>query len=96
MPMINEAVFTLMEGVGTAEAIDAVMKLGLNHPMGPLTLADVIGLDVCLAIMTVLHDGLAIRNIGRARCSAGWSRPGNWAARAAEVLRIRGVAACPP
>jgi 3-hydroxybutyryl-CoA dehydrogenase len=58
MPMINEAVFVLMEGVGTAEAIDTVMKLGMNHPMGPLTLADFIGLDVCLAIMNVLHDGL--------------------------------------
>jgi 3-hydroxybutyryl-CoA dehydrogenase len=58
MPMINEAIFALMEGVGTAEAIDGVMKLGMNHPMGPLTLADFIGLDVCLAIMTVLHDGL--------------------------------------
>jgi 3-hydroxybutyryl-CoA dehydrogenase len=58
MPMINEAVFALMEGVGTAEAIDSVMKLGMNHPMGPLTLADFIGLDVCLAILEVLHDGL--------------------------------------
>jgi 3-hydroxybutyryl-CoA dehydrogenase len=58
MPMINEAVFAVMEGVGTPEAIDSVMKLGMNHPMGPLTLADFIGLDVCLAIMTVLHDGL--------------------------------------
>jgi 3-hydroxybutyryl-CoA dehydrogenase len=58
MPMINEAIFAVMEGVGTAEAIDAVMKLGMNHPMGPLTLADFIGLDVCLAIMNVLHDGL--------------------------------------
>ena len=58
MPMINEAVYALMEGVGTAEAIDSVMKLGMNHPMGPLTLADFIGLDVCLAIMNVLHDGL--------------------------------------
>jgi len=58
MPMINEAIFALMEGVGTAEAIDSVMKLGMNHPMGPLTLADFIGLDVCLAIMNVLHDGL--------------------------------------
>jgi 3-hydroxybutyryl-CoA dehydrogenase len=58
MPMINEAVFALMEGVGTAEAIDTVMKLGMNHPMGPLTLADFIGLDVCLAILDVLHDGL--------------------------------------
>jgi 3-hydroxybutyryl-CoA dehydrogenase len=58
MPMINEAIFAVMEGVGTPEAIDAVMKLGMNHPMGPLTLADFIGLDVCLAIMNVLHDGL--------------------------------------
>jgi 3-hydroxybutyryl-CoA dehydrogenase len=58
MPMINEAIYALMEGVGTAEAIDTVMKLGMNHPMGPLTLADFIGLDVCLAILTVLHDGL--------------------------------------
>jgi len=58
MPMINEAIYALMEGVGTPEAIDTVMKLGMNHPMGPLTLADFIGLDVCLAIMNVLHDGL--------------------------------------
>lgn len=57
MPMINEAIFALMEGVGTVEAIDTVMKLGMNHPMGPLALADFIGLDVCLAILTVLHDG---------------------------------------
>jgi len=58
MPMINEAVFAVMEGVGTPEAIDQVMKLGMNHPMGPLTLADLIGLDVCLAILEVLHSGL--------------------------------------
>jgi 3-hydroxybutyryl-CoA dehydrogenase len=58
MPMINEAVYALMEGVGTRESIDGVMKLGMNHPMGPLTLADFIGLDVCLAILDVLHDGL--------------------------------------
>ena len=58
MPMINEAIYAVMEGVGTPQAIDAVMKLGMNHPMGPLTLADFIGLDVCLAILTVLHDGL--------------------------------------
>ncbi|HYE49733.1 MAG TPA: 3-hydroxyacyl-CoA dehydrogenase NAD-binding domain-containing protein, partial [Azospirillaceae bacterium] len=57
MPMINEAVYCLMEGVGTAEAIDTVMKLGMNHPMGPLALADLIGLDTCLAILQVLHDG---------------------------------------
>ena len=58
MPMINEAIYCLMEGVGTAEAIDTVMKLGMNHPMGPLALADLIGLDTCLAILEVLHDGL--------------------------------------
>ena len=57
MPMINEAVYALMEGVGTAEAIDTVMKLGMNHPMGPLTLADLIGLDICLNIMEVLYEG---------------------------------------
>jgi len=57
MPMINEAVFALYEGVATRESIDGIMKLGMNHPMGPLTLADFIGLDVCLAIMNVLHDG---------------------------------------
>ncbi len=58
MPMINEAVYTLYEGVGTPEDIDQIMKLGMNHPMGPLTLADLIGLDTCLAVMRVLHDGL--------------------------------------
>jgi len=58
LPMINEAVYCLMEGVGTAEAIDQVMTLGMNHPLGPLALADLIGLDTCLAILEVLHDGL--------------------------------------
>ena len=58
MPMINEAVYCLMEGVATKESIDTVMKLGMNHPMGPLALADLIGLDTCLAIMEVLHEGL--------------------------------------
>ena len=57
MPMINEAIYALFEGVGTPEAIDTVMKLGMNHPMGPLTLADLIGLDTCLAIMEVLYRG---------------------------------------
>lgn len=57
MPMINEAIFAVYEGVGTAGAIDEIMKLGMNHPMGPLQLADFIGLDVCLAIMNVLYDG---------------------------------------
>ncbi len=59
MPMINEAVYSLYEGVGTVEAIDTAMRLGANHPMGPLTLADFIGLDTCLAVMQVLHEGLA-------------------------------------
>ena len=59
LPMINEAIYTLYEGVGSVEAIDTAMKLGANHPMGPLELADFIGLDTCLAIMQVLHDGLA-------------------------------------
>lgn len=58
MPMINEAVYALFEGVGAAEDIDQIMKLGMNHPMGPLALADLIGLDTCLAIMEVLHEGL--------------------------------------
>lgn len=58
LPMLNEAFYAVMEGVGTPEAIDAVMKGGMNHPMGPLTLADFIGLDVCLAILNVLHEGL--------------------------------------
>ncbi len=58
MPMINEAIFALHEGVATPESIDEIMKLGMNHPMGPLTLADFIGLDVCLAILNVMHEGL--------------------------------------
>jgi 3-hydroxybutyryl-CoA dehydrogenase len=59
MPMINEAIFALYEGVASRESIDGIIKLGMNHPMGPLALADFIGLDVCLAIMNVLHDGFA-------------------------------------
>ncbi len=59
LPMINEAIYTLYEGVGSVEAIDTAMKLGANHPMGPLQLADFIGLDVCLSVMQVLHEGLA-------------------------------------
>jgi 3-hydroxybutyryl-CoA dehydrogenase len=58
LPMLNEAMYCVMEGVATPEAVDSVMKLGMNHPMGPLTLADFIGLDVCLSIMEVLHNGL--------------------------------------
>jgi 3-hydroxybutyryl-CoA dehydrogenase len=59
LPMINEAVYTLYEGVGSVKSIDNAMKLGANHPMGPLELADFIGLDTCLSIMQVLHEGLA-------------------------------------
>jgi 3-hydroxybutyryl-CoA dehydrogenase len=59
LPMINEAVYTLYEGVGSVQAIDTAMRLGTRHPMGPLELADFIGLDVCLAVMNVLHEGLA-------------------------------------
>jgi 3-hydroxybutyryl-CoA dehydrogenase len=58
LPMLNEAMYCVMEGVATPESIDIVMKLGMNHPMGPLALADFIGLDVCLSIMNVLHEGL--------------------------------------
>jgi 3-hydroxybutyryl-CoA dehydrogenase len=68
MPMINEAVFALHEGVATKESIDAIMKLGMNHPMGPLTLADFIGLDVCLAILNVSMKGSAILNTDHALC----------------------------
>jgi 3-hydroxybutyryl-CoA dehydrogenase len=59
LPMVNEAIYTLYEGVGSVEAIDKAMKLGANHPMGPLELADFIGLDTCLSVMQVLHEGLA-------------------------------------
>ncbi|MFN8572395.1 MAG: 3-hydroxybutyryl-CoA dehydrogenase [Gemmatimonadaceae bacterium] len=77
LPMINEAVYCLMEGVGTVEAIDTVMKLGMNHPMGPLALADLIGLDTCLAILEVLHSGLGDSKyrpcpLLRKYVSAGW------------------------
>jgi 3-hydroxybutyryl-CoA dehydrogenase len=58
MPMVNEAIYCVMEGVATPEAVDTVMKLGMNHPVGPLALADLIGLDICLATMTVLHHDL--------------------------------------
>ena len=80
MPMINEAFFALMEGVGTAEAIDTVMKLGMNHPMGPLALADFIGLDVCVAILDVLYQGLGDPEVPRvsaapALCRGGTSGP---------------------
>lgn len=77
LPMINEAVYCLMEGVAQPEAIDSVLKLGMNHPMGPLELADLIGLDTCLSIMEVLHDGLGDSKyrpcpLLRKYVSAGW------------------------
>ncbi|WP_416828054.1 3-hydroxybutyryl-CoA dehydrogenase [Ectobacillus polymachus] len=77
LPMINEAIYTLYEGVATKEAIDEVMKLGMNHPMGPLTLADFIGLDTCLYIMEILHEGLGDSKyrpcpLLRKYVSAGW------------------------
>jgi 3-hydroxybutyryl-CoA dehydrogenase len=77
MPMINEAIFCLMEGVAEPEAIDTVMKLGMNHPMGPLALADLIGLDTCLAIMEVLHRELGDDKyrpcpLLRKHVAAGW------------------------
>ena len=77
MPMINEAAYCLMEGVGSAEAIDTVMKLGMNHPMGPLALADFIGLDTCVAILDVLHTGLGDPKyracpLLRKHVAAGW------------------------
>ncbi len=68
LPMINEAIYTLYEGVGNVEAIDVAMKLGAHHPMGPLELADFIGLDTCLSIMQVLHEGLADSKYGLVRC----------------------------
>jgi 3-hydroxybutyryl-CoA dehydrogenase len=77
MPMLNEAMYCVMEGVGTPDAIDTVMKLGMNHPMGPLALADFIGLDTCLAILEVLHDGLGDPKyrpcpLLRKHVAAGW------------------------
>jgi 3-hydroxybutyryl-CoA dehydrogenase len=77
MPMINEAVFALMEGVADAKAIDTVMKLGMNHPMGPLELADLIGLDTCLSILEVLHRDLGDDRyrpcpLLRKHVAAGW------------------------
>ncbi len=83
MPMINEAVYCVMEGVGTPEAIDTVMKLGMNHPMGPLALADLIGLDTCLAILEVLHDGLGDTGTAPVRCSGStWRLAGSAGSRA--------------
>jgi 3-hydroxybutyryl-CoA dehydrogenase len=91
MPMINEAVFCLMEGVADAQGVDNVMKLGMNHPMGPLELADLIGLDVCLDIMKVLYESL--RDPKYRPCPPRWSPPAGWGARQAggftSILRRR-------
>ncbi len=81
--MINEAIEALREGVATKEAIDGVMRLGMNHPMGPLELADFIGLDTCLAIMEVLHRGFGDDKYRPSPSSAAWCRRGCWAARRA-------------
>ena len=79
MPLINEAAFCVMEGVATPEAVDAVMKLGMNHPMGPLELADFIGLDVCLDIMEVLLEGFRRSEISALPAAAErWWRPDGW------------------
>ncbi len=80
LPMINEAIYTLYEGVGSVEAIDTAMKLGANHPMGPLQLADFIGLDTCLSIMQVLHDGLADSKYRPCPLLVKYVEPGGWAA----------------
>jgi len=88
MPMINEAIFCLLEGVAEARAIDQIMKLGMNHPLGPLALADLIGLDTCLSIMEVLHEQLGMTNTGPARCYGGWWQPGRWGAKPAGGFMI--------
>jgi 3-hydroxybutyryl-CoA dehydrogenase len=77
LPMINEAAFSVMEGVATAESVDSIMKLGMNHPMGPLELADFIGLDVCVHILDVLHEGFGDSKyracpLLRKMVAAGW------------------------
>ncbi len=88
MPMINEAVYTLYEGVGSVSSIDSAMKLGTNHPMGPLELADFIGLDTCLAIMNVLHDGLADTKYRPCPLLTKYVEAVGWAARRAAAFMI--------
>ena len=88
MPMINEAVYVLYEGVASPEAIDNIMRLGMNHPMGPLTLADLIGLDTCLAIMEVLKRLWGFQIPGPARCCGNTSMRGIWEERREEVFTI--------
>ena len=86
MPFINEAVWALHDGVADAEAIDTIAKLGFAHPIGPLALADLIGLDTCVAIMEVLDVASGTRGMRRARCYASTSPRGGWAARAARAF----------
>ena len=88
LPMINEAVYTLYEGVGSVRSIDTALKLGANHPMGPLELADFIGLDTCLAVMHVLYDGLADSKYRPAHCWSNTSRPVGLAAKPGAVSTI--------
>ncbi len=90
MPLINEAAFAVMEGVATPEAVDAVMKMGMNHPMGPLELADFIGLDVCVDILEVLAKVSAIPNTAPARCCANTWPPAGSAANPAAASTIIG------
>ena len=84
MPLLNEAMFAVMEGVATPAAIDEVFKLGMAHPMGPLALADFIGLDVCLDIMRVLQEGLGDPKYRPCPCSSKWWMRAGWARRVAE------------
>ena len=91
MPMINEAIFCVMEGVATPEAIDTVMKLGMAHPMGPLALADFIGLDVCLAILEVLHKGLGRRQVPSLPAARRWWRRAAGPEERPRLLRVREV-----
>ncbi len=86
LPMLNEAAYCLYENLATAEDVDTVMKLGMAHPMGPLALADLIGLDTCLSILQVLYDGFKDPSIVRVRCGAKRSMPDSSAARAAAVF----------
>ena len=95
MPFINEAVWALHDGVADAEAIDTIAKLGFAHPIGPLALADLIGLDTCVAIMEVLEQGSATRGTRRARCCASTSRRAAWAGRAARASTTTPERRCP-
>ena len=91
MPMLNEAMFAVMEGVAKAEDVDAVFRLGMAHPMGPLALADFIGLDVCLDIMRVLEEGIGTRSTGHVRCWCGWWMQGGWGgSRGGDFMFTRG------